>query len=99
MKRPDHVIIMGRRYSVLYVPEPKAEGGESSIGYVDPLKQEIRIWDGCCVQRELDVLLHEIIHVLSDDLCLGMEENAVHALGVALADTLIRNGMMTMEGG
>jgi len=96
MKLPSTLVICGRPYSVVEAPIHEIGNGDGCIGYVDPLTETITIYDKAQPMRQLEVLLHETLHVLSDDLCLGMTEEAVQALGVALADTLTRNGIVKL---
>ena len=90
------VVISGREYTIRDAPMHEIDPGGDAVGHVDPLTQEILVYVNAQPLRRFEVVLHEIIHVLSDDLCLGMEEDAVHALGVALADTLTRNGIVKL---
>ncbi len=85
--------IMGRNYIVTR----SADLPDDAAGDVDPISEEIRIHPDVSDVRAAEVLLHEIIHVLSDDLQLGLDERQVHALGVGLADTLTRNGMLVLR--
>lgn len=75
MKRPDNVVICGKRYSISYVPDMvKADIDRRSPcwGQIDPQTRSIRLYEGEGDHKRqpediLDTLIHEVLHgILSD---------------------------------
>ena len=79
MPRPEHLKILGKRWSVSYGPLEKDDIGES-----DSEKQHITIKEGLKVEQERSTLLHESIHAISDTLGLGLTEKQVQGLETGL---------------
>lgn len=98
---PDTVNILGREYSITYVKNPSEvdiHNRRSIWGQIDYWTRSIRIYtDGRNSHDIWETLLHEIIHGISTDLSLDLDEDTICSLSVVLADTLIRNEFIKLE--
>jgi len=108
MHIPDTLIIVGRPYKITqvqtiveYVEDSDSCEQEWLEGYVDPYTAEIRLaTHGRDSTRILQTLLHEVMHAVSYELQLAMNDAdaEVHAdidrLAVALAAVLVTNGLV-----
>lgn len=81
MSRPEHLKILGKKWSISYGFLEKDDIGES-----DSEKQHITIKDGLKIEQERSTLLHESIHAISDTLGLGLTEKQVQGLETGLFD-------------
>ncbi len=103
--KPDRVIILSKEYTITYLDNPAEVDlykRRSLWGEVDLWTRTIRVYDnGRTVADLWETILHEVIHALSEELHIpGLhgdcheKEEAVDLLGLALADTLLRNGWL-----
>ncbi len=103
--KPGQVNVLGKTYSISYTDRPSdvdIHGYKSLWGQVDHWTHSIRIYApaGFEIVEILDSILHEIIHVVANELkidALKDNEEAVGLLAMALADTLTRNGWITLD--
>lgn len=111
MKLPKQVVIAGKSYRIDYTADMvKTDIDQRSAlwGQVDYHTRTIRVYVGKDKHKRqpadiLETLLHEIIHaILADNKMLmaamkdGMNESFTDTLGVQLADTLTRNGLVRL---
>lgn len=100
--RPESINILGKTYSVTYVDKPSdvdIHNHASLWGQVDHWTHSIRVYapSGFSQGEILDTLLHEILHVISQELNLKALKDNHDDLGLiamALADTILRNGWL-----
>ena len=101
--RPDTVVVLGKPYAITYVDKPSEVDifkRQALWGQIDYWTRTIRIYGKPPENDICDVLLHEILHgivdelSLRDDLQAGKEEHLVGLLAMALADVLERNGWL-----
>ena len=110
MKKENKIIILGKPYKIIYVDKPSdvdVQGVQSLLGQVDFWTKTIRIFDDNTKSEEdlFEVLIHEIIHALINDLHIyalidkdgSHKEDSVDLLSTGLADTLIRNNLVNIE--
>jgi hypothetical protein len=98
---PSSVNVCGIRWDVVIVDDPAdvdAFRRAPLWGQMVPARREIRIQGGRPPEELLATLLHEIVHIVRDEvLAVGTEtredEQEVTALSAVLADTLIRNNL------
>jgi hypothetical protein len=100
--RPSTLVIMGKTYAVTYHAKScdvDPDGASSMFGHTDVREKSIRIHDCADPVERFDSLLHEVLHVVSWEMrgVLDLDENHhdLARLAATLADTLIRNGMVT----
>jgi len=89
--------ICNRTFDVTYVDTmSKVDSAqiEDLYGTFDTIMKEIRVFDGCDEEDQLDTLLHEIIHGVCLATKINLEEDQVILLTSVLADTLTRNGII-----
>jgi hypothetical protein len=113
MRLPRQVNVMGKIYRVEYTTgmvETDIDQRSAIWGQVDYHTRSIRVYRGTADKPRqagdvIETLLHEIIHailqenkLLKDCLKDGVDENFTDTLGVVLADTLVRNKLITVEG-
>jgi hypothetical protein len=105
---PKKVNICGIKHEITYVDKPSEVDlykRESLWGQIDHWTRTIRVYDnGQPVEDVFETILHEILHGLTSALNLkefSKEENhdELDVLALGLADTLIRNGWLTVERG
>lgn len=75
------IIILGKTYDVIEVPE-KRSGGD--MGSASQQYQTIMINKSVGKDQQKETLLHEIIHIIDNELKIGLEENDVCRLAVGL---------------
>ena len=110
MKKENKIIILGKPYKIIYVDKPSdvdVQGVQSLLGQVDFWTKTIRIFDDNTKSEEdlFEVLIHEIIHALINDLHIyalidkdgGHKEDPIDLLSTGLADTFIRNNLVNIE--
>lgn len=102
MTKPQTLNILGVPYEIIYVDNPAEvdwKRRSSLWGQVDYWERKIRVYDKDRPLEDLwKTILHEVLHALADELKLrlGKDENhdELDILSGALADTLIRNGLL-----
>jgi hypothetical protein len=99
MIKPTSICILGKVYSIIYCADPldvDPEGKEPNFGWMDPWRAEIRVYDSPCDGDVWDTLIHEVLHIIIQELQLTLknEEQIVHLLAVGLSDCFIRNNLI-----
>jgi hypothetical protein len=79
--------ILGKTYKIEYV-DNKTLGG--NYGDCNTTKAYIRINKEITKQQQEDTLLHEVLHIISDELKIELEERQVHPLATALYSIGVR---------
>lgn len=82
------VKILGQQYDIVY--KPMAEMAEE-LGICDSTRNIIYLRDGMNADKHREVLCHECLHGMAEMLNLGLSENKINALGVALSAFLKEN--------
>lgn len=90
MKIPKQVVVMGKPYTVGPLSDDCGDYGRCRS-----VTQEIHVNMGQAPHQMRDTLLHEVLHAVSNELHLELEERQVHVLANALLDTLRRNPKFT----
>jgi hypothetical protein len=90
MKIPKEVVVMGKSYTVGPLSEECGDFGRCMAG-----NQRIQIKANQAPGQLRDTLLHEVLHAVSYELYLELEERQVHILANGLLDTLRRNPKFT----
>lgn len=86
--------ILHRTYKVIEQPQVKGPNDIECHGLTDSQKGFIMLATGDLEDQPAlrkEVLIHEIIHAISDMLELGLKEKQVNGLGLALAGVLNDN--------
>jgi len=73
--------ILGKPYRVECVPNEHLAG---NMGSATRGRQFIAISSELALEQQEDTLLHEVIHIISDELALGFTEETVQRLAVGL---------------
>jgi len=105
--RPATVNILGKHFSIQYVDRPSdvdIHGRKSLWGQCDHWTHSIRVYapPNFSHVEIWDTILHEVIHVLVAELRikpLEDQDDAVGLLALGVADTLFRNGWISLEEG
>jgi hypothetical protein len=102
--KPSKINILGRDFDVNYLATPKdvdSDGKDDLLGQTLHNKSELRILGTLKQYDSAQTLLHEIIHVINEDLKLGLYpkygknwENIVDLLAIGILDTFSRNGWL-----
>ncbi len=95
MKIPDNVKIGGIVYTVEFVEEIEDDiHGSEFIGKVIFRKNKIKILNSYSIERKFRTLLHEVIHIIDEDLKIGFEENGICRLEAGLFQVLKDNNLL-----
>jgi Zn-dependent peptidase ImmA (M78 family) len=94
MKLPKKVRILGRTFTVEYFDFDKKVQANDLNGSVDHHKQNIQINNTIHRESQEATLLHEIIHIVSRELKIGLDEDATCKLHTGLYQVLNDNGFL-----
>jgi len=96
MKIPDKIKIGGIDWKIELIKEATDDINDkaSYMGRVLFKKHKILILNSYPIERQFKTLLHEIIHVLDEDLKIGFEENDICRLEVGLYQVLKDNKLL-----
>lgn len=97
---PESVKVGPYEYRVVIVDDlhSSTDRNVALFGEVLYKPQEIRIRAGMDDGHRLSTLLHEVIHVLDDEMyVIDMSEKQIKCLGVGLAAFLLDNGLLREE--
>ena len=101
MFKPTKVNILGKEYLIEYCDNPSnvdIHKRDSLWGQIDYWTRTIRVYNNGRTDGDiLETIMHEIVHAIATDLSIKAidgKENVVDMLGVALGDTLSRNGWL-----
>ncbi|MGI0012932.1 MAG: hypothetical protein ACREBU_05745 [Nitrososphaera sp.] len=87
-----HVLVCGKTYAVRWF----ASSGEvTDLGRCVPRHQRLDLSPDQTLESMQDTLLHEVLHALSNELRLELEEGQVQRLAVGLLDVLWHNPKFT----
>lgn len=75
------ISILGKKYTVEYVPNSKLI---DCMGISNRHSQEILIDESTAEDQKAETLIHEVIHVIEEELLLGLPEETVARLAVGL---------------
>jgi hypothetical protein len=103
--KPTSVNIFGITYTITYVASPvdvDIYRRESLWGQIDFWTRTIRVYDnGRQIEDIMETIIHEIIHAIAAELKLALSKPEQHddvmLLGIALTDTLYRNGWLKLS--
>ena len=90
MKIPKKIMICGHTYTIEVKKEPSVDG-EVVFGACYQKEQKIILSEGMCEERCKEVLLHECLHAIDEELRLGLGEQVVNVLGLMLKDLIVNN--------
>lgn len=102
--RLNQINILGKVYKISYIDIPSEvdhNKRESLFGSIDYWKKSINIYNKLTKEDKFETLLHEVLHAIESDLrfeCFNGDDghDALDILALALADTLVRNGMIEL---
>lgn len=106
LQKPVAVNIVGMRYTIQYVDTPSEVDlykRMSCWGQIDYWTRTIRIYDnGRPIEDIWQTIMHEVLHGIGELLHIKMlNDNDNHdeldVLALALVDTFVRNGWVTLE--
>ena len=84
--------IFGQRWGVIWVTPDKQERLlDNQIAKSCNYENNIYILNSLSDDKTFEVLLHEAIHVVDEDLRLGLAESAVNRLSIGIASVLLDN--------
>ena len=90
MKIPKKLKICGHTYKVEIKKQPLVDS-ELCFGACYQNEQKIVLQEGMSEERLKEVILHESIHGIDEELRLGMSEAVINALGLMLKDLIVNN--------
>ena len=93
MKIPSKVHVGPHTYAVSYV-FPLVDGTQLMWGLTKHVEQTIEISDTLQPEHKVSTFIHELVHIISDQIGCVLSEDQVEAFGNLLADTLVRNDMV-----
>jgi hypothetical protein len=89
VKRPASVDIMGHKVRILPMPE---QGDEKIVGFVDTSREIIYVSTALSDGAWDEVLLHEVVHYISDTSGKELTEDQVKGMSNGLFNSGIRIG-------
>jgi hypothetical protein len=97
MKLPKKVKILGKTYTVECFDFDSKVQANNLNGNISYNKQIIQIDSTLHKDQQNDVLLHEAIHAIDNELCLKLDEQTIRLLGVGLYQFLNDNGFLVQQ--
>jgi len=95
MKIPGEIKIGGIIYTIELIDEVIDDMHNAEFtGRVIFKENKIKILKSYPVERQFRTLLHEIMHIIDEDLKIGFEENAICRLEVGLYSVLKENNLL-----
>lgn len=82
------VSVLSKPYEI--ISASNIQVADSMYGSCDRKFQKIVIVDGIAEDQKQDTLIHEVLHIISDELGLGLDEATIQRLGVGLYSTGVR---------
>lgn len=87
--------VFGKPYAINYVDQVDET---DSLGECDVRLCEIKILNTMCDAQKKDTLIHELLHIISEELRLGVSEKQVASLAVGLYSVFRENSInITLE--
>ena len=97
---PDKIIVLGKVYKIILDEPPDNDLIDIKfIGRLNHKKGTILIDKSFAIQRQLDCLIHEMLHAISYDLELNFDEPVINRLSSALFDVLVSNNFIKLKEG
>lgn len=90
-KRPERIKIISKRFSLEYQMEGEGELTEDKMGECDTLGQRILVEEGLQYDTQKEVILHEVLHAVSDEMGLELSESQVSGTAKGILAVLIDN--------
>ena len=87
--RPSAVRIIGKTYGISYVNGKPLD--DDDLGEFDPFKQRISVRESQPLEQEQDTVLHEVIHAISHEADINLQEKQVRPLATILLGILKDN--------
>ena len=94
MKIPKVLTVCGQSIQIKYVKDLKVEG-KDCWGCYDSDKHEICLREGMEKTREMEILLHEVLHAIESIHTLALPERAIKILGIEIL-AFIRNNKINL---
>jgi hypothetical protein len=99
MKRPRRVKVLGRTYTIEFLPTGSPilvnDDDENCLGRVDHNAQQIAVDDKQVLEAQQDTVLHEVLHAIENTLNLDVEENTIHLFATGVLAVLRENPEVT----
>lgn len=93
MRIPKVLRVCGHDINVVIKPGDLTLEGSPVWGWYDDKNHTICLNKGMAKTRQMEVILHELIHAISSIHCLGLSEKQVKLLGVEIL-AVIRNNKL-----
>ena len=95
MKIPDNIRVNGTDYLIDLVEDVKDDiHGADYIARVLFKENKIRILNSYKIERKFRALLHEVIHIIDEDIKVGLEEEQICRLEAGLYQVLRDNDFL-----
>lgn len=91
MKRPARIRVLGKPFTISYVPAGDPRLPETERGNSEWNKQAIVIEDNMPHEMEQDTALHEVLHMVEQSMDLDLEETAITRLASGLLAVIKEN--------
>lgn len=95
--RPNKVKIIGKDYKVVYLSDMEkvnTTSSEALLGQITYADSQIRVYDFAGTYDSTQLLWHEILHGISSQLNVGLEEKQIDLMATGVANVLIDNKML-----
>lgn len=96
MKIPKQIMVCGHKINIKYKKNIIEEGSDC-WGTWDNDRHEITLRYGMNPSQRAEVLLHEVLHAISDIHLLNLTEKAVKILGIEILATVRNNRLNLLE--
>jgi len=93
-KKVQQINVLGKTYQVVYrklAPSKLTQKGRIPFGRTNSMTQTVLINSELCEEQRFDTLLHEVLHIMDEDMSLRLGERNVTRLGSGLAGFLIQH--------
>ncbi len=98
---PAEVNVLGKKYEIIYCDNPidvDIAGRKSLFGSTDFWERKIRVYSKQTGEDMVDTVIHEILHIIDNDLNIRWNESdsedSITLLALGLADVLMRNNWL-----
>jgi len=90
-KRPERLKIISKRFTIEYAKEGEGELNPELNGECRSNEQRILVEDGLKPDTQKDIVFHEIIHAISDEMGIHLSEEQVQGCSVGILAVLMDN--------
>lgn len=91
IKRPERIKVISKRFTIDYLPEGTDPLVDGKMGECDTSGQRICVEEGLTSDTQKEVILHEVLHAVSDEMGIDLSEEQVEGGARGILAVLIDN--------